>query len=69
MDITEQTTRALAVAASLPLDAEREALVAPQLAAWLTAADELNRMMSAPKHAAVTPITAFTHPEAPGGEE
>lgn len=69
MDITAQTTRALAAAASLPLDAEREALVAPQLAAWLTAADELSRKMSAPEHWTVVPATTFTHPEAPGGEE
>jgi hypothetical protein len=69
MDVTEQSVRALAAAAGLPVGAEREALVAPQLAAWLTAANELSRTMSAAEHWTVTPVTAFTHPEALGGEE
>jgi hypothetical protein len=69
MDLTEQTVRALAAAAGLPLGAERAALVAPQLAGWLTAADELSRKMSAAEHWTVPPVTVFTHPDAPGGDE
>jgi hypothetical protein len=69
MDVTEQSVRSLAAAAGLPLGPEREALVAPQLAVWLDAANELSRTLSAAEHSTVTPITVFTHPEAPGVEE
>jgi hypothetical protein len=68
-DINEERVRALAAAAALPLGAEREALVAAQLREWLSAADELNRKMSAPEHWAVVPVTVFAHPDVPGGEE
>lgn len=68
-DINEERVRALAAAADLPLGAEREALVAAQLREWLTAANELNRKMSAPQHWTVVPVTVFAHPEVPGGEE
>jgi len=61
--------RALANAADLPLPAGREVLVAEQLSAWLTAANELNRKMAAPEHLAVTPITVFTHPTTPERED
>ena len=61
--------RALAAAADLPLPADRERLVAEQLTTWLAAANELNRKMAAPEHLAVTPITVFTHPTAPEGDE
>jgi hypothetical protein len=65
----ETTTRALAVAADLPLAAEREALVGEQLAHWLAAANELSRKMSAPEHRMLTPVTVFVQPELAGGEE
>ena len=68
-DITEHTTRALAAATNLPLAAEREAVVAAQLAEWLTAANELSRKMSGAEYWTVTPVTVFTHPEIPGGAE
>ena len=61
--------RALAAAADLPLPADREELVAGQLATWLVAANELNRKMAAPEHLTVTPITVFTHPTTPEGED
>lgn len=66
--LDEADVRALALAADLKLPAGREALVAEQLGAWLTAANELNRKMAAPEHQAITPITVFTHPT-PEGEE
>lgn len=54
----------LAKVADLPLAAEREKLLAPQLGVWLAAANELNRKMSQPDYREVTPITVFTHPRA-----
>jgi hypothetical protein len=65
----ETTTRALAAAADLPLAADREALVGEQLGAWLAAANELSRKMSAPEHWMVTPVCVFVHPDLPGGEQ
>jgi hypothetical protein len=68
-DINEDTVRALATAADLPLGPEREAMVAAQLREWLTAANELNRKMSAAEHWTAVPVTVFAHPDLPGGEE
>lgn len=56
---------ALARYAGLPLPAEREAGVAAILDAWIHAADELSRKMSAATHQDLLPITVLTH----GGEE
>jgi hypothetical protein len=67
--VPESTTRALAAAADLPLPADRETLVGEQLEAWLAAANELSRKMSAPEHWMVTPVSVFVHPEPPGGEQ
>jgi hypothetical protein len=58
----EAQVRMLAAVAGLPLAVGREKLLAPTLSAWLAGANELNRMMSAPEHRAVTPIVVFTHP-------
>ena len=66
--LDEAAVRALAQAVDLPLPPEREALIAGQLGAWLTAANELNRKMAAQEHWAVTPITVFTHPAREGDE-
>jgi hypothetical protein len=60
-------TRALARYAALPLPPEREATVAAILDAWIPAADELSRKMSAAIHQALLPITVLTH--ASGGVE
>lgn len=60
-------TRALARYAALPLPPEREATVAAILDAWIPAADELSRKMSAAGHQALLPITILTH--AVGGAE
>ena len=57
--------RALALYAGLPLPAQREAGVAAILDAWVPAADELSRKMSAAAHQELLPITVLTH----GGEE
>jgi hypothetical protein len=56
--------RTLAAVADLPLAADRARLLAPQLGAWLAAANELNRTMSQPDYREVTPVTVFTHPRA-----
>ena len=53
--------RALARYAALPLAPEREVIVAAILDAWLPAADELSRKMSAGAHQALLPITVLTH--------
>jgi hypothetical protein len=52
---------ALATHAALPLSPERAAAAAAILAAWLPAAHELSRKMSAPEHRALMPATVFTH--------
>jgi hypothetical protein len=65
--MTEQTltgtkrVRALARYAALPLASERESAVAAVLDAWLPAADELSRKMSAAAHQSLVPITVLTH--------
>ena len=53
--------RLLARYAALPLAPERELIVAAILDAWLPAADELSRKMSAGAHQALLPITVLTH--------
>ena len=53
--------RLLARYAALPLTPERELIVAAILDAWLPAADELSRKMSAGAHQALLPITVLTH--------
>jgi hypothetical protein len=67
--MNEETVREIARAADLPLGPERPALIAPQLATWLDAANELSRKMSAPEHLTLTPITVFRHPVTERGEE
>lgn len=62
--VTPETVRALAQLAALPLPPERAESLAPQLAAWLTAANELSWKMSAAEHSAVLPATVFTQPVA-----
>ncbi len=57
--------RALARYANLPLPAQREAGVAAILDAWVPAAEELSRKMSAAAHQDLLPITVLTH----GGED
>ena len=58
---------ALAATAELPLGADRAAIAGELLAAWLPAANELSRKMSALEHTALLPATVFTH-AAPDGE-
>ena len=67
--MNEQEVKALGEAAELPLGDDRLALIAPQLTAWLEAANELNRAMAAPEHQTVLPITVFRHPPQEGREE
>lgn len=52
----------LAGAAALPLEEERLDLIAELLNAWLPAANELSRAMSAPDLRQTMPISIFTHP-------
>ena len=59
---SEAMVRALADLAELPLAAGREAIIAPPLNAWVTAANELSRKMSAAKYWTLTPATGFRHP-------
>ena len=51
----------LAQTAGLPLAVGSAALAGELLAAWLPAANELSRKMGAVEHAALLPITVFTH--------
>jgi hypothetical protein len=52
---------ALARTADLSLDKDRAAIVGELLAAWLPAANELSRKMSAVEYTTLLPITVFTH--------
>jgi hypothetical protein len=52
---------ALARCAALNLGADRLAAVEPILSAWIAAANELSRKMSAPAHQALMPVTVFVH--------
>ena len=56
----------LATHAALPLSPERAAAAAAILAAWMPAAHELNRKMSAPAHRSLMPATVFAQVAAPG---
>jgi len=60
--VNEETVRALARAAALPIADERMAAVAALLGDWLAAANDLSRIMSAPEHRQTAPITVFAHP-------
>ncbi len=60
--VGEQEVRALASAADLPVPDDRLPLIATQLGEWLSAANELNRKMSAAQHRTVTPVTVLVHP-------
>ncbi len=60
--------RALARYAALPLPPEREAIVAGILDAWLPAADELSRKMSAAAYQALLPITVLVHAAGTGDD-
>jgi hypothetical protein len=60
--LDDDGVRVLAKAAELPIPDHRLRLVATQLGEWLTAANELNRKMSAPEHLTATPITVFQAP-------
>lgn len=67
--VSADVVSALAATARLALQPERAEQLAPQLAAWLTAANELNAKMSEPSHRTLLPATIFTHPEAEGATE
>jgi hypothetical protein len=56
----------LADIAELPLEAGRALIAGELLAAWLPAANELSRKMSAPEHIDLLPITVFSHPALDG---
>ena len=60
--LDEDDVRALVRAAALPLADDRVPAVTQLLQDWFPAARELSRIMSAPEHLAVTPITVFAHP-------
>ena len=61
--ISPDEARTLAASAALPLDETRLVAVAELLSAWLPAANELSRKMSAEEFLEVTPITVLVHPD------
>lgn len=61
--VNEEMVEQLAKLAELELDAQRRALIAPQLDGLLTAANEVNRFMD--KRRNVGPSVRFHHPELP----
>jgi nitrogen-specific signal transduction histidine kinase len=68
MQLDQAAIEAMARAADLPLTRGRAEKIAPPLSGWLTAANELNRKMSAHAHRAIAPIAVFTHPASDGGD-
>ncbi|UST53732.1 hypothetical protein NF681_15700 [Comamonadaceae bacterium OTU4NAUVB1] len=66
---TDAAMAALAAHAGLDLSPERAAAAAAILAAWMPAAHELNRKMSAPAHRSLMPATVFAQVAAPGPVE
>jgi len=64
-EVTAALTRALADYAELPLGADREAVVAPILEAWVKDANALSRKMSAEQYIHLVPATVFAHPVEP----
>jgi hypothetical protein len=68
MQLDQAAIEQMAHAADLPLAPGRAEEIAPVLSGWLTAANELNRKMSAHAHRALSPITVFTHPADEGGD-
>jgi hypothetical protein len=65
--VSAEQARLLAQVADLALAPGRDAVVGELLAAWLPAANELSRKMSAIEHTTLLPATVFTH--APGDQE
>jgi hypothetical protein len=63
----ERTVRELTLAADLPVDDQRLGKIAPQLEAWLAAANELSRMLSLDENRELVPVTVFRHPPVEGG--
>ena len=63
VEVDGATVRALADLAGLPLEEGREALIAPQLSEWLTAANALRRKMGSSEYLTVTPVTVVSHPD------
>ncbi len=59
-----EDVRALARAAALPLDDDKVEALATLLGGWLPAANDLSRVMSAPEHRDVVPVTVFAQPPA-----
>lgn len=60
--ITPDEVRTLAATADLPWEESRLGSAAELLSAWLPAANELSRKMSAEKYLEITPITVLVHP-------
>ena len=67
--MNEETVRQLCAAAGLDIAEDRVALIAPQLAAWVEAANELSRKLAVAEHRGVQPIIVFRHPAGEGSEE
>lgn len=61
--ITQSQVRTLAAVASLPLTEDRLKGAAELLSAWVPAANELSRKMSAAEYDGLMPITVLTHPQ------
>lgn len=57
--MNEEVVQVLADVAGLPLAPGRAAVVAALLAAWLPAANELSKKMSAVEHIGLLPATVF----------
>jgi hypothetical protein len=65
--LTAEDVRLLSAVAGLPLSTERSEQLAPQLNAWLAAADMLRERMSQTQYADIAPVTGFKHHQPPKG--
>ncbi len=61
--VTQPQVRTLAAVADLPLSEDRLKGAAELLTAWLPAANDLSRKMSAAEYDGLMPITILTHPQ------
>lgn len=67
--VDREEVRVLAEVAELPLADDRLSPVAELLSAWLPAANELSRKMSAAEHQELMPITVLVHQQSTESKE
>ena len=59
--VNESIVRTISDVAALPLEKDREKVIAPALAQWIRDANELSKKMSGATFQEIIPITVFKH--------